>query len=345
MTLAASWVLMENTVPPGIETDRGPAHSTGIDSRTAGVAPNPGTMVSVGERIRRDGGVMDAKTLHRLRQAQRAEITESRIYHRLAQSATSDHNREVLQRIGDDEKRHHDILARHTGVRGRPRRLVVWMYVMLARVFGVTFALRLMERGERNAQIGYSEFAHLDGVDVIAAEEEQHEQRLIGLLDDQRLAYAGSVVLGLNDALVELTGALAGLSLALAETRIVAAAGLVTGIAASMSMAASEYLASRHGRESGENALTAAIYTGGAYIVAVGLLVLPFLLLDRILAALVCTLGVAVTIIAAFNWYLAIARNHRFWPRFAEMALISLGVAAVSFGIGWVVRHLFALDV
>jgi rubrerythrin len=172
---------------------------------------------------------MDAKTLHRLRQAQRAEITESRIYHLLAQSATNDRNREVLQRIGDDEKRHHDILARHTGVRGRPRRLVIWLYVMLARVFGVTFALRLMERGEQMAQVGYAEFAHLEGVDSILSEEGEHEQRLIGLLDDQRLAYAGSVVLGLNDALVELTGALAGLSLALAETRIVAAAGLVTG--------------------------------------------------------------------------------------------------------------------
>ena len=67
--------------------------------------------------------------------------------------------------------------------------------------------------------------------------------------------------------------------------------------------------------------------------------------MDHALVALGCTLGVAVAIIGAFNWYLAIARNHRFWPRFMEMALISLGVAAVSFGIGWGVRHIFGLDV
>lgn len=287
---------------------------------------------------------MDTRTLALLKTAQRTEITEERIYRALAARTSNETNREILERIADDERRHHDILAELTGGRSRPRRLRVWWYVLLARLLGATFALRLMERGEDAAQIGYRRLGHVEGLAAIADEEEKHENQLLEMLEDQRLEYAGSIVLGLNDALVELTGALAGLSLALAETRIVAAAGLVTGIAASMSMAASEYLASRHGRESGKSAVTAAIYTGGAYIVAVVLLVLPFLLLERVLVALASTLGIAVAIIAIFNWYLAVARDHRFWPRFAEMAAISLGVATVSFGIGYVVRQLFGID-
>ena len=65
------------------------------------------------------------------------------------------------------------------------------------------------------------------------------------MIREKQLDYVGSIVLGLNDALVELTGALAGLTLALQNTRLIAIAGLITAIAASFSMAASEYLSNK----------------------------------------------------------------------------------------------------
>ena len=49
----------------------------------------------------------------------------------------------------------------------------------------------------------------------------------------------GSVVLGLNDELVEFTGALAGFTLALSDHRLIALTGSITGIAAALSMASS----------------------------------------------------------------------------------------------------------
>ena len=79
--------------------------------------------------------------------------------------------------------------------------------------------------------------------------------------------YTGSIVLGLNDALVELTGALAGLTLALQNAQIIAVAGLISGIAASLSMAASEYLSIRADGRS--HALYSAFYTGVAYMMTV----------------------------------------------------------------------------
>ena len=54
----------------------------------------------------------------------------------------------------------------------------------------------------------------------IAEDEERHEQKLLAILDEERLQYVGSMVLGLNDALVELTGTLAGLTLALQNTKL-----------------------------------------------------------------------------------------------------------------------------
>ena len=155
------------------------------------------------------------------------------------------------------------------------------------------------------------------------------------MLDEEALYYAGSVVLGLNDALVELTGALAGLTLAFRNVNTIALSGLVTGIAASLSMAVSEYL-STSSEETDKNPLRASIYTGIAYVVTVALLILPFLLLHNAYIALAISLTTSVLIIALFNYYISIAKGQPFGKRFFEMAGLSLGVAAISFLIGYV---------
>jgi VIT1/CCC1 family predicted Fe2+/Mn2+ transporter len=82
--------------------------------------------------------------------------------------------------------------------------------------------------------------------------------------------------LGLNDALVELTGALAGLPLAFGDVKIIALSGLITGIAASLSITASEFIFTS--AEDTEKKLgRAALYTGIAYVLTVTLLILPYL--------------------------------------------------------------------
>jgi VIT1/CCC1 family predicted Fe2+/Mn2+ transporter len=293
--------------------------------------------------------------------AQRNELTEYHIYRRLARLSATQHNRDLLERIGEDELAHHDFWAEHTGDYPQPNRWMIWRHVLTARLFGLTFALKLMERGEQGAQSIYAGLEHIQGVARITQDEEAHEHALIGLLHDERLDYTGSVVLGLNDALVELTGVLAGLTLALADARMVAVAGLITGIAASLSMAASEYLsfkeanadaaaaahpgAEAHSSGDAQNPLKAAAYTGAAYLVTVALLILPFFLVPNLLGALAVTLVTAVAIIALFTFYTAVAKDQPFWSRFLEMSAISLGVATLSFGIGWLAQRLLGVSV
>ncbi len=288
-----------------------------------------------------------ADLLPRVRRVQQAEITECEIYRRLARRARSAKNREILERIAGDEKRHYDFWREQTGEAREPKRLQVLAYTLMGRFLGLTFALKLMERGEDFAQKEYERLKAVDGVERILQEEEAHEKELLDLLHDEPLQYAGSIVLGLNDALVELTGALAGFTLALADGRVVAVAGLVTGIAASLSMAASEYLSSKSetDRPASKNPFKSALYTGGAYVGVVIFLILPFFLLSPVFLALGVTLALAVGIIAAFTFYLSVAKDLAFKPRFLEMAAISLGVAAVSFGIGWLARGLLGVEV
>jgi len=80
--------------------------------------------------------------------------------------------------------------------------------------------------------------------------------------------------------------------------------------------------------------------------VTVALLVLPFLVLPEksYLPALLIMLGMVVLIIAAFNYYISVAKDLPFRRRFAEMTVISLGVAALSFGIGILVKQVLGID-
>lgn len=131
-----------------------------------------------------------------------------------------------------------------------------------------------------------------------SSKENDHENQLLGMLDEESLLYAGSVVLGLNDALVELTGALAGLTFAFRDVKIIALSGLITGIAASLSMASSEYLSTRPKKP--KHPVRAAITTGIAYIITVTLLILPYLLLNNEIISLAIALTTSVLIIAIF---------------------------------------------
>ncbi|MFP4056006.1 MAG: VIT1/CCC1 transporter family protein [Candidatus Brocadiia bacterium] len=288
--------------------------------------------------------MVDRAVQQALLTAQRNEITEHLIYRKLARCQKDPHNRDVLERIAQDERRHHDQWKEHTGQDVRPDVPRIWFYTLIARLLGLTFSIKLMEKGEDRAQKGYREVADaVPEADSIAADEEEHEQQLLAMVDEERLRYVGSIVLGLNDALVELTGALAGLTFALGKARLIAAAGLITGIAASLSMAASEYL-SRKSEESEQDPLKSALYTGAAYVLTVLFLIFPFLLLANPFAALGITLCNALLVILVFTYYVSVARDLAFRPRFLEMAGVSLGVAALSFGIGFVVKQLVGVE-
>lgn len=275
---------------------------------------------------------------------QRNEITEHHIYKRLAAFQKKEHNARILAELSDEELGHYQLLKKYTGQLPPPHWEKVHRYVLIARLFGLTFSIKLMERGEQLAQAAYHKHSDLDDLQHMAEDEETHETRLIELIDEEGLNYMGSVVLGLNDALVEFTGALAGYTFALQHAKLVALTGAITGIAAALSMAASEYLSTRAENEPNKNALKAAIYTGIAYVITVAVLILPFVLLSNVYWGLgICLFG-ALVIIAIFNYYYSVVKTESFKRRFTEMAIISIGIATVSFLIGYALRAITGIQ-
>jgi VIT1/CCC1 family predicted Fe2+/Mn2+ transporter len=276
---------------------------------------------------------------------QRQEISEYHIYRNIARTIRDSENRRVLERIAEDERRHAEDWRRHTGVASVPKRTAVLRYTLLGRLLGYTFAIKLMESGEEQAQKNYEELRpFVPDIDAWIRDEDKHEHELMEMLDEERLHYVGSVVLGLNDALVELTGALAGYTLALQNTKLIALTGLITGIAAALSMATSEYLSTR-AEGTAKRPVRAAVYTGIAYIFTVALLIAPYLLFANYFLDLAVALLAAVLVIAAFNYYISVAKGESFRARFLEMAGISLGVAGFSFLIGFLIREFLGVDI
>ena len=284
-----------------------------------------------------------ARTL--LMKYQRDEATDHLIYSHMARREKNE-NKKILERIAGDEKEHAAIFARYTGRPIKANRVKAWWYSLMSFLFGYTFIIKLMEKGEYSANRAYAALIEeIPEIERILADEQAHESRLAEMLDEDRLKYVGSMVLGLNDALVELSGTIAGLTLALANTRVVALAGIITGVSATLSMAASNYLAER--AEGRPDALKSSCYTGAAYLVTVVCLVAPYLLLPRemYMAALGTMMAVVILIIFCFNYYISVAKSVPFGRRFGEMACISLGVAAISFVIGLLAKNLLGVDI
>jgi VIT1/CCC1 family predicted Fe2+/Mn2+ transporter len=276
----------------------------------------------------------------------RNELTESAVYARLAAIEKNPENRRILESISADESSHARMIAAILGREGRRSSFKVVWTVLCARIFGLTFVLKLMERGEDTAGDTYrSILKTYPELAIIAEDEDRHEAELIGMLDDSRLKNMGAIVLGLNDALVELTGALAGFTFALGDSLRIAKLGMITGFAAAMSMAASAFLSARADAQAGNDeggaeggAMKAALYTGAAYVATVFLLVSPYAVLGNATAALAVMLAVALGIIAFFNFYLSVARDTSFWRGFSMMAGISTLVALISYGFGYLLR-------
>ncbi|MBU7029364.1 MAG: VIT1/CCC1 transporter family protein [Theionarchaea archaeon] len=289
--------------------------------------------------------ILDKKTRNIILKAQKNEITEYFIYEKLSQSIKDPHNKKILKNISEDELRHYHFWKKYTNQDVTPDTLKMWKYYIISKLLGITFGIKLMERGEENAQIIYEKVSEvIPDAKAIQKDEDEHEKELIALLDEERLKYVGSIVLGLNDALVELLGALAGFTLTLQNTSIIGVVGLITGIAASFSMAASEYLSTKSEGHH-PNPVKASVYTGSAYLITVLVLIFPYFIFKNYYVCLGVTIVNAVVIIFMFTFYVSVVKDISFRKRFLEMAFISLGIAALTFVIGFFVRMFLHIDI
>jgi vacuolar iron transporter family protein len=277
--------------------------------------------------------------------AQRAEITEHHIYKRLAKRTKKETNKIVLEKIADDELRHYNIWKEYSKREVTPGSWDIKKYYWISRIFGLTFGLKIMEQGEERAQINYNEIGkEIPEALSISHDENKHEQELIAMIDEDQLKYIGSIVLGLNDALVEILGTLAGLTFALQNNKLVALAGIITGIAGALSMSSSEYLSNKSEGKV-EGAVKSAVFTGIAYVFAVVFLVTPYFIFTSPFTSLVVAVFDSIFVVFLFTFYISVVNAQPFRKRFVEMVTLSTVVGLISFGLGYLARIIFGIEV
>ena len=287
---------------------------------------------------------MREETLAIVRRMQDNEATDQRVYAALAKQASLQKNSEILEKMSHDEGLHCAVWGRYTGIEAKADMFRVWLFVVLGKIFGLVFVINLMEGGEDDSAENYRKLMEeLPEARSIMEDETRHEAQLAAMIHEEKLRYLRSRVLGLNDALVELTGALAGFTLALNDNRMVGMAGFITGVAATLSMAASEYL-SKKADTSEKHPLKAAVYTGVAYMITVAFLLLPYIVFESPLVALGFCLFDAALIILGFTYFVSVVRKESFVRGFTEMITISFSVAGISFLIGWAARSWLNID-
>ena len=262
---------------------------------------------------------MREETLAIVRRMQDNEATDQRVYAALAKQASLQKNSEILEKMSHDEGLHCAVWGRYTGIESKADMFRVWLFVVLGKIFGLVFVINLMEGGEDDSAENYRKLMEeLPEARSIMEDETRHEAQLAAMIHEEKLSYISSMVLGLNDALVELTGALAGFTLALNDNRMVGMAGFITGVAATLSMA--------------------------AYMITVAFLLLPYIVFESPLVALGFCLFDAALIILGFTYFVSVVRKESFVRGFTEMITISFSVAGISFLIGWAARSWLNID-
>ncbi|MGI6360021.1 MAG: VIT1/CCC1 transporter family protein [Acholeplasmatales bacterium] len=263
------------------------------------------------------------------------------LYNMVAEKQTEQSHKEILKGIANQEKEHlnklNELLDEKVDInsysKGQYR-----FYKFILMFFGVIFTLRLFEKRERKSHIKYAKYdKEIPIITEVVVEEKKHEEKLDDILKDKKLLYASSVILGLNDALIEMSGAIAGFTFAVENTKEIAIVSLIMGVAASLSMAASEFLSAR--ADDHENPFKSALYTFITYSVVVALLILPYLFLQKFIA-LGIMIGTVILIIFTFNVYLSIAKKESLIKNFLTMALIAICVSIVSFSIGILINKI-----
>lgn len=288
----------------------------------------------------------EKENLQKALKQQQSEINDHTIYKALASYQDNEKNKEVFEKIAKDEKAHYEFWVRITNRQIEAQKLVVWWYIFLVKIFGTSFALKSLEKRESGAEEFYKElFEIYPESKKIYKQEVEHEFELIDMLNDKKLLYAGAIVLGMNDALVELTGTLSGIALAFDKSLTVGLTGLIMGIAASLSMAGSAYFEAKENPSEEINPLVYSLYTGVSYILTTAILVVPFFIFDLIIESLIMMFICAFLAIISYNFYISVAKDLSFSKRVIQMSAITFGVALISFAIGYVVKFYFGIEI
>jgi len=123
---------------------------------------------------------------NKLVKIQEKEITEYTIYKKVSERTTGN-NSKILKQISQDELRHYNEWKRYTQTEVHPNKLSVFKYLIISKIFGLMFMMKLLEGNEEKAQKNYSKISQeFPEAKQILTDEIKHEKLLIEMIDEKK---------------------------------------------------------------------------------------------------------------------------------------------------------------
>jgi VIT1/CCC1 family predicted Fe2+/Mn2+ transporter len=286
------------------------------------------------------------------REACEDEYKDYLVYSELAKHNKGKNHKfdEVFSQLANTEKKHYDFWKKFSV--GKEPATSKWgsrFIIFISLLFGITFAIKFLEKHETKTIEKYKSVAHLIPEEDKAffagmiIEEEKHEHDFRNDIQSSYVKYISFVILGLADAIVEISGIHAGSLGIYDSTRLTGLAGIVAGAAASIAMASAAYAQAKQGF-SGSASISAA-FTGISYFASAVVLATPYFLTDNMIGAVFASITFAVIILAVTNYYNSVITEKSFIRDFAEMISITFGATIVLYLLGQFIRSYFGITV
>jgi VIT1/CCC1 family predicted Fe2+/Mn2+ transporter len=277
------------------------------------------------------------------------EFTDHTIYKELSRREKGENNRATLGKLSEMEYFHYEfwrtLLSSNFTPRISKAQLIIIRIMRV--IFGLTFTLKLFERHEKGTIRSYENILQkLEGekrqiLARIIMEEKEHENYFLSQINESILKYMSFIVLGLADAIIEITGVHAGFLGVTSSTLIAGVAGLVVGFAASISMASAAYLQAKQSLSF--NPINSSVMTGISYLGAVSLLALPYFFTSNMLLAFLFSLCLAILMIGYFTIYGAVLRDESITKEFITGLSLTIGTAIGAFLFGEALGRLLGI--
>ena len=318
----------------------------------------------------------DSERLKLVRELYLHEMADYEIFSRMAGAEKDKGLKVLLGRLARMEKAHmeiwEDIGEEMAGKKEEMAGPGAWMvmikvyaYLLARRILGVAFVTMLLGRGELESLERYNDAVRNSSLpkedrkrlDTIIADEKYNEDNLKDSIRKYRgqLNYIRSIVFGLNDGLVEILAAVAGIAVVATTSGVVVIAGIIIGVSGTLSMAGGSYLSAKShnlvedidedgvSRSHHTTPAKEALYTGVYYFMGSLVAVMPFIFglvgFEGIISAVIAVSIVLTTV----SVIVAVVSGSSVSRRIFEMLAISLGAVVVTVILGTIARVYFGV--
>jgi vacuolar iron transporter family protein len=276
------------------------------------------------------------------------EYSEYVVYQRLAKRGRS--GKEVFSKLSEMEYTHYEFWHKYCPeYKPKVNRLTLYFMLFIRTVFGATFVFKYLERNETKAVTKYESIrsmipeADRERFERIILDEKEHENALGGAIKGSYVKYISFIILGLADAIVEISGIHAGSLGLYRTTELTGLAGIMAGAAASLAMASAAFAQAKQGFQG--SASISAVATGVSYFVNAVVLALPYFFTKVMLNAIISSVILATVIIAFTSYYNSVVSSSSFRRDFSELAGVMLGATVALYAFGTLLKSVFGISI